>query len=274
MATVTRVVGVPDTRQGYDSGVHYTAQEQAEYWRRREAARAPHPAEIKAANAERERLREQQRRADNPDCRGSLRRAHAALAEARADLVRIVGLQEKAGQLVVDLVEMQLALADEVRAGNRQAANRLLAALQDGAEHPSTTPRTDAVESQLAALAAQLGVARDAAQQLSDEYGAAQKAVAAAERGVSLAAAALAVDFAVNEAEAIHQLVAEVHRRQQALWSLSSALTSEFRRFGDPSLYIPPLVSRAIGTALDGKVDGSWNERLKRLRNDAEAVLE
>ena len=109
---------------------------------------------------------------------------------------------------------------------------------------------------------------------MSEEHGRAQKAVVAAERRVALAAAALGVDHAVREAERIEQLADELHHRRVVLWSLSAALTSEFRRLADPSLYLPPLVSRAIGSALDGRVDGSWNDRLRRLREDPEASLE
>jgi hypothetical protein len=272
MAVVVPVVsGVPDRRQGWNSGAGYTEAELAEYRRRQEAGRPRHPAEIAAERAAAELRREEERRAAHPDPRGALREAHAALAGAKAELDRIVELREKAGEHFLALEAEHERLSGEVRLGNASIVDRLISALDAGAEH-LPGPGTHAAEVQLDAVTTKLGVARGAVSQLTEYHASALKAVLAAEAGVATAAVALAVDFAVIESEAIEAQAAELHARRSALFGLSSAITTELRRLGPGAPWLPVAVGRAIG-AIDTKIDPVWYERLKRLREDPEAEL-
>jgi hypothetical protein len=273
MAVVSPVEGTPDLRQGW-SGARYTPEEEAEYRRRQLAGRPRHPAELARERAEAEKKREAERKASNPDPRAELRQAHARLALARDECGRLSLLVDRAEALVTDLEQRHVELVDAVRTGNRAAADRLVSALGQGSEQLPLSPRTNAIEAQLTEASGRLGVARDAVQQLVEEQAQARKLLAAAITVVDRAALVVAVDFAEAEAEAIEALAAELHCRRLDLWSLSAAMTNEQRRLGPSAAYTPPLVGRAIGTALDGRLDPIWNEKLRALRFDPDAVIE
>jgi hypothetical protein len=290
MPVVSGVPGVLDTRQGF-AGQPYPPELVEQLERQKEArGRVKHPAEIAAEKAESERRREAERRAANPDPRQSLRAAHAKHHAAAAELDRIVGLREKAGELLATLEGEHAALTDKVRASNEVAAGRLVVALAEGTDlpfrlrklvdetesfWPAPTPPNDVSEAQLDEVAARLQVARGAVSQLSEHHAAALKAVLAAARDVQVAVYGLGVDHAVAEAEAIEELAAALNARRAELWSLSAALTTAGRSLGPGAVPgLPPAVGRAIGAAADHRtIDPAWDVRLARLREDPEAEL-
>lgn len=271
MAVVSRVAGTPDTRRGYDSGAHYTDAEVAEYWKRRNAGKVRHPSELAVERQEAERQREAERKAANPEPRQSLRDAHIVLRKARDESARISLLTDKAEAMVRDLEAEERRLFEEQRVGDRAIVDRLVETLELGTADDLPVAPAHPTRN---AVARRLALARDAHQRLAEEHVEARKQLSAAITAVDQAVVAVGVDVAVAEAERIEALAVELHERRVALWSLSAALSNEQRRLGPWTVRpTPPVVGRAIGAALDGRVDGSWNQRLARLKLDPQAEL-
>jgi hypothetical protein len=66
----------------------------------------------------------------------------------------------------------------------------------------------------------------------------------------------------------------QLWEKRSSLWSLTAALTNESRLLGPGSVPgLPAAVHRAVGEAMDTRVDSVWNARLARLRQDPEATL-
>jgi chromosome segregation ATPase len=279
MAVVTTVGGEQDLdrRPGYDSGRQATPEEEAAFLARRDGILAErlayHPSVLRQRQAENEREREAERRAQHPDPRGALRAAHAARQQARAEVTRVEELHARAHDLVVELEQRQAGLAQELRAGTAAAGQRLVEALANGSEALPTSPRVDAVQMQFEGIAGRLGVAKEALAQLEQQLAGARRRLAMAEAGVSKAIVVLAIDHAADAAAGIEAIDRQLFQRRRSLWSLSAAIHHEQRQLGEPGS-LPPMVPRAIGSAIDSPVDPAWSEKLKRLAEDAEAGLD
>jgi hypothetical protein len=263
-----------DTRQGYDSGARFTPEEQAEYQRRQEARQPQHANDVKREAAEHQRAAEEAQRAAHPDPRQELRLAHQHRAEAQAELGRITELRDRASSLVASLTAREVDAVTALRARNAAAAEALVAALSGGADALAHPPESGPAVALIEAIRAQVAIAREAQARLESQASAAARSLDLAEIEVKRAAMLVGSAYAAAEAAEIERLAAALWARQAGLWSLSAALTHAGRAIG-PGV-VPPLtasVHRAIGAAVDSRVDSVWGARLQRLHEDPEFEL-
>jgi hypothetical protein len=111
-------------------------------------------------------------------------------------------------------------------------------------------------------------------QQLNVQVAAARRRLTAAEHDVGVAAWHLAVDHAAAEAAAIEAMADQLRQKRTSLWSLTAALTQASRLLGTGSVPgLPAAVHRAVGEAMDTRVDTAWEARLARLREVPDGAL-
>jgi hypothetical protein len=227
-----------------------------EQWERAEALRRQltttadgHPA-IRHANdraselAEREQAAEDRRQAGDP--RKVLAAAHELRAEAVAEVARIAPLAERAGAVVADLEERHSEQAAAVEAGDQAAADRLIAALAEGTDNLPLNTRTDAVQSQVEATSARLGVARAARDRLEADLAAARDLLTQRTHGVARCALNVLIGEAAELATELIDIDAALARRRADLASLEQLISNESRRLNGVLPPLPRQVSRAL----------------------------
>jgi hypothetical protein len=239
-------------------------------------------AEARAREAERER------RAALPPPRQVLREAHSERAAAQSDADRLTGAAARASEHLAAIAAERGELATAIEQAEALAARQLIEDLNAGRTTGAVPSPGGEKRIALADAEHRLNVAQRAADAVGGELAAAQQRLAAANRHVREAVAALLIEVARNEAEAILADVDALDRRRAALDQLGIEITNLQRQLGpaarapwpqsihealNPELRAPPgLPSRHAGAAPEAA--RHWADVRQALLDDAEACAE
>jgi hypothetical protein len=208
------------------------------------------------------------------DCRETLRERHIEYAEATADVVRVEGLARQADDLVDDLRRRHAEAAAALAAGDREAADRLAAAIADGVGRDGwpLAPRADQALTKQTELAGKLRTAEAARDRFDGELKAAKSKKTRSRRALELAALQTLVNAEADLARDIGQAEAALARRRDGLMNLRSLLDRERRRLG---LYVPMRVAGPPVLDTPGAIDPAvdWSATFEALKTDPEIVF-
>ena len=216
---------------------------EAEALRKRMAGTTKHAADRRREQAERDAQAEAERQAAG-DPREQLAAAHRLRAEALAAVERLVPQAERGAGLVAELEARQIDVTAAVDSADRDAAERLRAAIAAGADELPLNRRADAMQAEAAKAAGKLGVARTALAQLEGEQAEARTAAEGWDRAVRRAA----IQVLIDEGAAIAALDAAAAEKRRQLDALAVELTSQTRSLDGSgnALRLPAKISRVL----------------------------
>ncbi len=157
------------------------------------------------------------------------------------------GPRARAG-LVAELEARQVDVTAAVDSADRDAAERLRAAIAAGADDLPLSRRVDAMQAEAAKAAGKLGVARTALAQLEGEQAEARTAAEGCDRAVRRAAIQVLIDEGAALADEIAALDAAAAEKRRQLDALAVELTSQTRSLDGSgnALRLPAKISRVL----------------------------